>query len=62
MYRVLTVHGSDDEVIPVGDAIKFSKIIPNHKLEIVDRADHGYKTHQSQLVSLVVPFILEDLN
>ena len=33
--RVLTVHGSDDEVIPVADAMEFDKIIPNHKLHIV---------------------------
>ncbi|PPD82379.1 hypothetical protein GOBAR_DD20695 [Gossypium barbadense] len=29
--RVLTVHGSADEIIPVGDALEFAKIIPNHK-------------------------------
>ncbi|KAL6131316.1 hypothetical protein ACLB2K_069692 [Fragaria x ananassa] len=34
-YRVLTVHGSDDEVIPVDDAVEFSKMIPNHKLSAV---------------------------
>ncbi|KAL6128345.1 hypothetical protein ACLB2K_071700 [Fragaria x ananassa] len=34
-YRVLTVHGSDDEVIPVDDSVEFSKMIPNHKLSAV---------------------------
>jgi len=33
--RVLTVHGSSDPVIPVGDASEFAKIIPNHKLIII---------------------------
>lgn len=55
--RVLTVHGSDDEVIPVGDAKEFAKIIPNHKLEIVEGADHSYTKHQSQLVSTVMEFV-----
>ncbi|KAG2329724.1 hypothetical protein Bca52824_000904 [Brassica carinata] len=55
--RVLTVHGSDDEVIPVQDAKEFAKIIPNHKLEIVEGADHRYIDHQSQLVSTVMEFI-----
>uniref|UniRef100_A0A1J3CRE9 Serine aminopeptidase S33 domain-containing protein n=2 Tax=Noccaea caerulescens TaxID=107243 RepID=A0A1J3CRE9_NOCCA len=55
--RVLTVHGSDDEVIPVGDAKEFAKIIPNHKLEIVEGADHSYTKHQSQLVSTVMDFV-----
>jgi pimeloyl-ACP methyl ester carboxylesterase len=55
--RVLTVHGSEDEVIPVEDAKEFAKIIPNHKLEIVEGANHGYTEHQSQLVSTVMEFI-----
>ncbi|ESQ45815.1 hypothetical protein EUTSA_v10010563mg [Eutrema salsugineum] len=55
--RVLTVHGSDDEVIPVEDAKEFAKIIPNHKLEIVEGADHCYTKHQSELVSTVMEFI-----
>jgi len=38
--RVLTVHGSADEVIPLEDAKEFAKIIPNYKLEIVEGADH----------------------
>ncbi|KAM7515643.1 hypothetical protein LguiA_005226 [Lonicera macranthoides] len=59
--RVLTVHGSDDEAIPVEDAYEFDKIIPNHKLHIVEGADHGYTSHQPQLVSLVVPFIKDGL-
>ncbi|CAN8278076.1 unnamed protein product [Cochlearia groenlandica] len=54
---VLTVHGSDDEVIPVEDAMEFAKIIPNHKLEIVEGADHCYTKHQSQMVSKVVEFV-----
>lgn len=57
MGRVLTVHGSDDEVIPVEDAKEFAKIIPNHKLEIVEGADHCYTKHQSQLVAIVTEFV-----
>ncbi|KAG7598679.1 Serine aminopeptidase S33 [Arabidopsis suecica] len=55
--RVLTVHGSADEVIPLEDAKEFAKIIPNHKLEIVEGADHCYTKHQSQLVTTVMEFI-----
>uniref|UniRef100_A0A5B7APH9 Serine aminopeptidase S33 domain-containing protein n=1 Tax=Davidia involucrata TaxID=16924 RepID=A0A5B7APH9_DAVIN len=58
--RVLTVHGSADEVIPVEDALEFSKIIPNHKLHIVEGADHGYTSYQAELISSVLPFIKED--
>ncbi|KAK3210471.1 hypothetical protein Dsin_015177 [Dipteronia sinensis] len=55
--RVLTVHGSSDKIIPVLDAIEFDKIIPNHKLHIVDGANHGYTKHQAELAQAVIDFI-----
>ncbi|PON84411.1 Alpha/beta hydrolase fold [Trema orientale] len=59
--RVLTIHGSADEIIPVEDASKFAKIIPNHKLRIVEGADHCYNCHQAELASIVLEFITECL-
>lgn len=56
-YRVLTVHGSADEIIPVQDAFEFSKVIPNHKHHIIDGANHCYTEHESELASIVVEFI-----
>lgn len=55
--RVLTVHGSADEIIPMEDALEFAKIIPNHKLQIIQGADHGYTSHQSELSSIVLNYI-----
>lgn len=55
--RVMTVHGSSDEVIPVEDAYEFSKIIPNHKLHIINGADHVYTKHQAELAEVVTNFI-----
>ncbi|XP_022856758.1 uncharacterized protein LOC111377856 isoform X3 [Olea europaea var. sylvestris] len=57
--RVLIVHGSVDEVIPVEDASEFAKIIPNNRLQIIEGADHVYTSHQEELVSVVLPFIKE---
>ncbi|KAI3447143.1 hypothetical protein Pfo_003808 [Paulownia fortunei] len=57
--RVLTVHGSADEVIPVEDALEFAKIIRNHQLQIIEEANHGYFSHQDELTSTVLPFIKE---
>ncbi|CAA2992169.1 Hypothetical predicted protein [Olea europaea subsp. europaea] len=57
--RVLIVHGSVDEVIPVEDASEFAKIIPNNRLQIIEGADHVYTSHQEELVSIVLPFIKE---
>ncbi|CAL5398630.1 unnamed protein product [Camellia sinensis] len=55
--RVLTVHGSADEIIPVEDALEFAKIIANHKLHIIEEANHVYTKHQAELISVVLPFI-----
>ena len=59
--RVFTVHGSADSVIPVKDAFEFAKIIPNHKLHIIEGADHSYTNHQDELASVVVNLIKETL-
>ncbi|KAI4379543.1 hypothetical protein MLD38_005825 [Melastoma candidum] len=55
--RILTVHGSADEIIPVGDALKFAKILPNHELQIIEEADHCYTSYQAELASVVSSFI-----
>lgn len=60
--RVLTVHGSSDTVIPVEDAHEFANIIPNHRLHIIEGADHSYTNHQDELTSVVVNFIKETLH
>lgn len=59
--RVLTVHGSDDDIVPSEDAYEFAKHIVNHKLHILQGADHGYMTHQEQLAKLVLDFVKSDL-
>lgn len=59
--RVLTVHGSSDTVVPVENAFEFSKIIPNHRLHIIEGADHSFSNHQDELASVVVNFIQETL-
>ena len=58
---MLTVHGSADEVIAIEDALEFAKIIPNHKLHIVEGANHNYSSHQAELASVVVDFIKTSL-
>ncbi|KAF7837897.1 alpha/beta hydrolase domain-containing protein isoform X2 [Senna tora] len=51
--RVFTVHGSADQIIRIEDASEFAKIIPNHKLHIIEGADHSYTQHQDELASVV---------
>ncbi|OMO91675.1 hypothetical protein COLO4_18191 [Corchorus olitorius] len=60
--RLLTVHGSADVIVPVEDASSFAKIIPNHQLHILKRANHGYTLHQTKLASVVLNFIKDGLS
>ncbi|KAF9616970.1 hypothetical protein IFM89_033040 [Coptis chinensis] len=58
--RVLTVHGSRDEIVPAEDAMEFDKLISSHKLHIIGGANHEYTSHQVELASTVVNFIRAD--
>ncbi|WOK91337.1 hypothetical protein Cni_G00028 [Canna indica] len=55
--RVFTVHGSADETIPVEDAFEIAKLISNHKLHIIEGANHCYTKHQEELANVVVDFL-----
>ena len=41
---MLTVHGSDDETIPVADAHRYAERLAGARLLVVDGADHNYRT------------------
>ncbi|KAM0864343.1 hypothetical protein ACQ4PT_043955 [Festuca glaucescens] len=55
-----TVHGSSDELIPAEDAYEFAKHIPNHKLRVIEGANHCYTAHRKELSSAVVDFIMSN--
>ncbi|KAL2511616.1 alpha/beta-Hydrolases superfamily protein [Abeliophyllum distichum] len=59
--RILTIHGTMDEFVPVEDAMEFAKYIPNHKLQIVEGADHEYTSYQDELASIVLDFVKTSL-
>lgn len=58
--RVLTVHGSDDRIVSVTEASEFAKYIKNHKLCVIEGADHEFTSHQHQLASTVLSFFKKD--
>ncbi|KAJ9183587.1 hypothetical protein P3X46_007419 [Hevea brasiliensis] len=60
--RVLTVHGSMDKIVPIEDALEFAKFISNHKLHIIEGADHEYTSHQGELASIVLDFLQENFS
>lgn len=55
--RVLTVHGSDDQTVPVIDANCFDRVIPSHQLEVIHEADHNFRAHRESLASIVSKFL-----
>jgi len=40
--RVLTIHGEEDEGVPVKNAYRFDEEIANHKLHVIPKARHNY--------------------
>ena len=46
--KVVTVHGTDDETIPVADAREFAKVLPNNDLAIIEGATHRFSTEREQ--------------
>ena len=57
LHRVLPVNGSDDSVVRADEALDFEKVIPNHKLHIIEGADHRFSEHRDDLASIVLSFI-----
>ncbi|KAK1269894.1 hypothetical protein QJS04_geneDACA005279 [Acorus gramineus] len=58
--RILTVHGSADEIVPAEDALEFAKLIPNHKLKIIEGADHLFRSHHVELALTLVDFVISN--
>lgn len=56
MSEVLTVHGTNDSVIPVADANKWQQYVKSHQLCLVEGGDHNFKQagHAKELIDAVV--------
>jgi len=59
--RFFTIHGSADKIIPVEDAYEFARLIPNHKLHVIKRANHGYTSHRKQLCDAIINCITSEV-
>jgi len=40
------------------DAYEFAKLIPNHKLHVIEGANHNYTAHRKEVADAVVDFIM----
>ncbi|TYG67029.1 hypothetical protein ES288_D05G046100v1 [Gossypium darwinii] len=46
-----------DKIVPAKDALEFARFIRNHKLHIIEGADHEYTAHQDELATVVLDFV-----
>lgn len=46
--KVLTIHGTEDETIPVADAYEFGKLILQHELVVIEGGTHRFATEPEQ--------------
>ncbi|KAK8550411.1 hypothetical protein V6N12_039122 [Hibiscus sabdariffa] len=54
---VMAIHGSMDKIVPANDALEFASYVQNHKLHIIEGADHEYTWHQDELATVVLDLI-----
>jgi alpha/beta superfamily hydrolase len=61
--EVLTVHGTDDQTVPVEDAQAFSRCIRQHQLQLVNGGDHNFKSpqHAEAAVKKIIAYICSGL-
>lgn len=59
--QVLTIHGTDDATIPYTDAEELDKHIADHKLHLIQDANHNFTKpeHAQDLIHTVVAFMTE---
>lgn len=46
--KVLTIHGTEDETIPVADAHEFDEVLLNNELVVVEGGTHRFATEPEQ--------------
>ncbi|CAO3645764.1 unnamed protein product [Cunninghamella blakesleeana] len=56
---VLTVHGSNDNIVPVYNAAFYANAIPNHTLELIHGADHNFKGHFEEIVKAIIDHLMK---
>ena len=57
--KVLTIHGSKDEMVPISSAYKFDDAIANHTLHVIDGANHNFNgvKYHDLMVNVISSFV-----
>lgn len=58
--KVLTIHGEEDETIPVEDAREFDRVLLNNDLVVIEGATHRFATEpeQRKVMEAIAPYAL----
>ncbi len=59
---VLIVHGEQDELIPLGSAVRISEVYENCRLAVIPDDDHEYDIHPDMMCRAVTEFLQEQEN
>ena len=57
----LIIHGTGDRVVPYTYGERFHQIWPTSKLQIIDRADHGFSKEIEQVATTTAEFLSQTL-
>ncbi|MBQ5719847.1 MAG: alpha/beta fold hydrolase [Alistipes sp.] len=57
----LIIHGTGDRVVPYTYGERFHQIWPKSKLQIIDRADHGFSQQIEQVATTTAEFLSQTL-
>jgi alpha/beta superfamily hydrolase len=57
----LIIHGTGDRVVPYTYGERFHQIWPKSKLQIIDRADHGFSKEIEQVATTTAEFLSQTL-
>lgn len=61
---ILVIHGDKDTFVPYKDSVRYTRLIPNGKLETIKGAEHGFsdvKAHIEKAEKLTVSFFFNNL-
>lgn len=55
----MTIHGAQDETIPVADACDFDQVLRNNELVIIEGATHRFATEpeQSKVIEALTRYV-----
>lgn len=57
----LMIHGTGDVIVPYTYSLSYRRVYKNGKVELIDRADHGYTGQESRVAKIAADFLIRQL-